>query len=277
MTIWRARALAAGALLFVVAGGVVCYKPNIQDGGLLCGPARACPDGFSCRADGTCQKGPAAPCQPGAPHLAQICTPAEGNDCDPICQSRCDCGRCNLVGVELKCTPPGTVQTGDTCTTGDNDNCAPGNICLKDCDGKIARCFRFCATDLTSDEGECKGQLCDVPVNGPGDAGTPYFVCEPPAKACNPVGDSGDCRDPALGCYITSTGVTACDCKGAAGSRGACGTYNSCTPGYRCISISGGTKCYQTCAVNAPVPDCTAPEVCKQAPGSPNYGYCDLP
>jgi hypothetical protein len=213
-------------------------------------------------------------CQASSPHMDAICPAEPGDDCDPICQSRCDCGRCNLVGTLLTCTPAGSKQTGDVCNVG-MDDCSAGNICLKDCDGKTTRCYRFCSTTSAANEAVCGGQMCDVPVNDMNNNFTGIQVCDPPQRSCNPVGDSGDCGDPALGCYITSAGVTVCDCRGTAGANGDCGTYNSCITGYRCVSLMGATKCFKTCVFGGS--DCTAPAVCKQAPGSPTYGYCDLP
>ena len=275
MTTWRYRGLAVTAVL-LVATGVRCYKPNIQDGGLLCAEGGTpCPDGFQCR-DGKCHSGPAPVCQGGSRHIDPICTPLAGSPCDPICQSGCPCGRCSLVGTGPMCTPPaGTKMTGAVCNAV-ADDCLPGNVCLKDCGGQVARCFRFCGNGNVSDESECHGQSCDVPVNNAVDGGaTNLTVCEPPTTTCNPVGDSGDCGSAALGCYVTSAGETACDCKGTSQPGMSCdGPYNSCIAGYRCIQI-GTDKCFQTCTIGGT--DCTPPQVCTAAPGSPTYGYCANP
>jgi hypothetical protein len=273
----RAPALLASAVLPVLlvlgAFGSGCYKPKIQDGGLLCGDGGACPEGFKCR-DGKCRNTPPTVCPATNPHVDMICPAQPGSPCDPICQTGCPCGRCNLNGYALDCTIAGTKDTGAICNT-TQDDCAPGNVCLNDCDGKIARCYRFCETGSASSPSVCAGQLCDVPVNDPDGGATELSVCEPPVRACNPVGDSGDCGSAALGCYITSNGVTACDCKGAAQLGDPCGPYNSCAAGLRCVFVNGATTCFQTCLVS--MPDCAAPKVCKQAPGSPTYGYCDTP
>ena len=260
-------------VLLIGLASVGCYKPNIQDGGLRCADGGACPEGFHCAGDGTCRKGGATTCEADSPHIDPICAAQPGDDCDPICQSRCECGRCNLTGTTVACTPPaGNKATGAVCSPA-NDDCAPGNICLSDCEGKTARCYRFCATASASDESVCGGQTCDVTVNDADGGMTKLVVCEPPAKACDPIGDSRDCGNDALGCYIASTGGTVCDCKGAATSGMPCSVYNTCIPGYRCISFGGPATaaCYKTCMIGGA--DCPPPSTCTHA-GSDPYGYC---
>jgi hypothetical protein len=277
MTNWGARALAAGMLVLAVGlAGAACYKPNIQDGGLLCSDAGACPEGFHCAGDGTCRQGGEMMCLPSSPHIDPICPARPGDDCDPICQSRCPCGRCNLDGSKLSCTPAGNKPTGATCNPA-SDDCSPGNVCLKDCEDKTARCFRFCANGGDS-ASVCGTQPCDNPVYDKDNMPTALSVCQPPTRACNPVGDPGDCGDPALSCYITSTGATVCDCRGPGQPDGDCGPYNSCIAGYRCVSFGTPprSRCFKTCLLIGGS-DCTAPTVCKQAPGSGTYGYCDTP
>jgi len=274
MATWRSGTLLAAAVV-LVAAGARCYKPKIQEGGLLCaegGPR--CPDGFQCAADGTCRSTPIS-CQAGQPHIAPICAGQPGDPCDPICQSGCPCGRCNLAGKGIACTPVGTKVAGDICNAA-SDDCGAGHICLNDCGGGVARCFRFCGVGTNINEDVCQGQSCDVPVDAVDGGATNLTVCEPPAKPCtNPVGDSGECGSAALGCYITSTGETACDCKGPGQAGDDCGPFNSCIVGYRCIQIGGAAKCFQTCARDNPA--CPSSQSCKSAPGSANFGYCDVP
>ena len=61
MATWGHRAVAAGAILVaVVWPGAGCFKPTIQDGGLLCAGGAdggVCPEGFYCSANGTCRLG----------------------------------------------------------------------------------------------------------------------------------------------------------------------------------------------------------------------------
>jgi hypothetical protein len=251
-----------------------CFKPNVQDAGFICADGGVCPEGLTCRADGLCHEGQPPVCQATAPPIEPICTPDPGHDCDPVCQSRCDCGRCNLVGSKLDCTPAGDKARGALCDIS-NDDCAPGNICLKDCMDKIARCFRICGNDPVGKRNDvCPGQ-CNIAVTDADKNPTPLTICEPPDVQCNPVVDSGDCGDPALGCYILNTGPTACDCKGVLAPGIECGPYNSCIPGYSCVALSGGSgkaTCLKTCQLGGPATDC-APGVCTRAQNS-NFGYC---
>src|SRR4030095_10174999 len=95
----RAWFLLLGAT-WIAAG---CFKPKVQDNGFLCAEAGtsdagACPENFHCAPTGLCKDGPAEMSTAAKPRVAQICEPDPGHDCDPICQSRCECGRCNLVG-----------------------------------------------------------------------------------------------------------------------------------------------------------------------------------
>ena len=266
----RARAwlplLAAASLV------VSCFKPDVKDGGFVCADGKKCPDGFHCAANGLCREGAPTVCQATTPPIAQICTPDPGNDCDPICQSRCDCGRCNLNGDALICTPAGAGKRGDFCNVL-QDDCAPGNVCLQDCDMKVARCFRYCGNGSVKRDDICPGQ-CNFGVNDENRNPTGLTVCDPPPVQCNPVGgNNNDCGDPALGCYVLNTGATACDCKGTiAPGGGECGPYNSCIPGYSCVSPSAGAPaaCVKTCLVGGN--DC-APASCIQA-GPGNFGFC---
>src|SRR5262249_3855798 len=155
------RRPAALALLIAGVMAAGCYKPKILDGGLLCAVGAdggVCPEGYYCAANGVCNKGDPMACD-GAPKIPPICTPDPGIDCGAICQSRCDCGRCNLVEKALKCTTVGAKATGEFCTAA-ADDCAPGNICLGECGGKVARCYRFCGNGDSVMAGVCQGQAC---------------------------------------------------------------------------------------------------------------------
>lgn len=254
----------------VAAGG--CFNPKIVDGGLLCADGGICPDGFRCAADGTCKKGSATTCQPSSPHLQAICTPDPGNDCDPVCQSRCDCGRCNLTGTKLTCVPPGTKKRGDVCSPA-ADDCEPGNICLSDCDGSFGRCYRFCGKGSVKHNEICDdGQECEIPVNDVNMAQTDLWVCPSPTKACNPVGDGAECGNPGLGCYLDGSGVaTVCECTGKSQPGDTCSFFNSCIPGYRCVSIGvAAATCRKTCTLGGS--DCPS-GTCSSIGGS-TFGFC---
>jgi hypothetical protein len=265
------------ALAFLIAlAGAGCYKPSIQDGGLRCADGGVCPEGFHCAADGTCKKGLPTTCQPTSPHIAPICSPDLGTDCDPICQSRCDCGRCTLVGTTPTCVPPGNKKTGEFCNV-DADDCEPGDVCLKECDGTFGRCYRFCGKGSVKHDDLCNGQTCSVAVSDfASGAATDYVVCSLPDKTCNPIGDNGDCGNPGLGCYLNAAGVAPlCDCRGKNQPAGDCTFLNSCVPGYRCIGFNPApATCLKTCVVAGPDggTECASGS-CTQLGGG-GFGYC---
>jgi hypothetical protein len=262
------------AVLVTSATTSGCFNPKIVDGGLLCADGGLCPDGYHCAADGTCKKGGPTKCQPASPHIAQICAPDPGIDCDPVCQSRCDCGRCTLSGSKLTCVPAGTKKRGDVCTPG-ADDCQPGNVCLADCDAAgFGRCYRFCGKGSIRHPELCdNGQDCDVPVNDQGV--TDLWVCPAPLKTCNPGGNGSDCGDPALACYLDGNGVaTTCECQGKKPPDGDCSVFNSCVAGYRCVAIGtingGAPTCLKTCAPSGS--DCPS-GTCNPI-GASAFGYC---
>jgi len=249
-----------------------CYKPNIQSGGLLCPDAGACPEGFFCAGDGHCREKMGEACKPDAARPVPLCTPEPGDDCDPICQSRCQCGGCTLVGSTFQCMPAGSKKRGDICNL-ENDDCEPGNVCFRDCGNKIGRCYRICGKGGVLNHAICEGgQRCGVTLTDRGGVATEYSLCEPPLEACNPLVDSGDCHDAALGCYLTPGGSPVCDCRGSMPPGDLCGPYNSCVPGYRCVEIFGEASCYKACRRNAS--DCTAPSTCTMLAGDSTFGYC---
>jgi len=277
----RASAVWIPFLASVVTLAAGCFKPNVQSNGFICADggvdgAGTCPEGFHCAPNHLCEEGPKKMCLPAAPHIDPIpnCTPDPGYDCDPLCQSRCECGRCTLAGNKLACTPPGTQKRGAFCDIA-NDNCEPGSICLNDCGKKVARCYRFCGSDSIARDDICPGQ-CNFGIDDANQNPTGFTVCDPPSVTCNPVGDTNtDCGDPALYCYVLSMGATACDCKGtiAAGASG-CGVYNSCVAGYSCVSLNTPTgltaTCLKTCRISGN--DCTTGG-CMRA-GLGDFGYC---
>src|SRR5216117_379114 len=68
------------------------------------------------------------------------CTPAAGLPCDPVCQSGCTCNqKCtgSSAGAATCLAILGPKQPGDPCTIsgygspGQDDDCAPGSICLR--------------------------------------------------------------------------------------------------------------------------------------------------
>jgi hypothetical protein len=164
-------------------------------------------------------------------------------------------------------------KTGDFCNV-DADDCEPGSVCLKECDGSFGRCYRFCGKgSLKHDELCSNGELCDLPVSDFSSGGnTDFVVCSLPDKKCDPVGDNADCGNAGLGCYLNAPGVAPlCDCRGKTQPATSCSLLNSCVPGYRCIGVGASpATCLKTCMVGGT--EC-APASCTQLGGG-NYGYC---
>ena len=256
------RRLVFAVLLGLACAG--CYRPSLKDGGLRCTEGGTCPEGFFCAGDGACRKVDPQ-CAADAGQVVPLCTSASGDDCDPICQSHCQCGRCNLVGSDLKCVPAGDKKRGEICNRV-KDDCAPGNTCVPDCK-TIGRCYRFCGAGVVGNAGLCEGQPCDYTAPA-GD----LLICQPPLSQCDPGGNGNDCGHPELGCYLSTAGLPVCDCRGEYAPGTSCDTYNSCIPGYRCVQI-GTRACYKTCLLANPQA-CTAPDTCKSLGGTSLYGYC---
>ena len=288
------------ALAVVSTSG--CYKPNITDGGFLCALSNnACPDGYTCGADHHCWINPAATPPPPdsgpetSPPMsdagdggeamcmvaAPLCAdgPAAGDACSPSCQKGCACGRCNVVDGKPKCTSIGSVQLGEVCTAGANDNCAPGLICLIEaCGNGLARCYRHCTSNS-----QCAGTACTIGIDDGTGASTPYSACDVPPRDCDPINATG-CPNPALNCYLNGN-VTLCDCPTKQGGLGAtCSNYSECDKNFTCIALNGEAMahCRFVCNVAAPAcPNVAAPDggvmpaSCVPAATGAKFGYCN--
>jgi hypothetical protein len=294
------RARLASLLAAIALAG--CYKPSIKDGGLVCSPANACPDGYTCAADHHCwtvppvvmptdsgmdmakdvtpPKGDAGgeggTCVPPAPMCAA--GPAAGDACSPACQRGCACGRCNVIDGKATCVSAGTVKLGDVCNAG-ADDCAPGLICLLEtCGNGLARCYQHC---ISNDQ--CAGTACTITIDDSKGNATSYTTCDVPPRACNPVaiGTSG-CPNPALNCYLTSANETLCDCPGNVAKQGMnndpCTIYSDCAAGFICISgVDGQTTphCHFVCEVANKSCPISEPNCVPAGTGS-KYGYCAM-
>ena len=272
----RNRASAATVAVLVAAlTATGCFNPKITMAVCSAPTGAFARTDFIARPTAGARTGGATKCQPASPHIEAICTPDPGNDCDPVCQSRCDCGRCTLAGTALTCVPAGTKKRGDVCTPG-ADDCEPGNVCLADCDSVIGRCYRFCGKGSVKHNELCDaGQDCDVPVNDTNQSLTDLWVCPAPIKACDPAGAGADCGNAALACYVGGNGVaTVCECEGKKQPDAACSVFNSCVAGYRCVAIAtingGAPTCLKTCALGGN--DCPSGP-CTSIGGSA-FGFC---
>ncbi len=276
MSLLTSRAMSLVTWLALLAPAA-CYNPSIKDGGFICADAgKPCPDGFSCNPmDGRCH---AASC----PKIDPICAdqPAAGKVCNPTCQTGCPCGRCNVSGSAAACTITiGTVKLGDVCTP-NNDNCAPGYICLVEsdtCGTGFGRCYQHCTTNA-----QCAtpaGRTCEIPIVDSSEKDTGYRTCSLAPATCNPlVTTTNGCASPVLGCYVSSAGTTFCDCpnsKTAVALGGVCTAYNDCGPGLVCTPQPGlaGTHCRQTCATSGSN-TCPNGQHCVAVATGAMYGYC---
>ena len=291
----RPAPMAVGwAALWAALSFASCYKPSIKDGGLVCSPANACPDGYTCAADHRCWTVPpvdsgmdlgkdtAPPKDTGeggvcvSPTPLCAAGPSAGEACSPACQRGCTCGRCNVVDGKPTCVAAGTVKLGDPCNPS-ADDCEPGLICLLEtCGNGLARCYRHC----TSND-QCDGTACTITIDDSKGNPTPYTTCDVPPRACNPVDGSG-CPNQALNCYLTSANETLCDCPGNVAKQGMnndpCTIYSDCAAGFICISgVDGQTTphCHFVCDVAKPSCPSSEPRCVPAGTGS-KYGYCAM-
>jgi hypothetical protein len=221
---------------------VGCYNTNnVKNGGLVCGKADSCPDGFECRKDGLTQgqsghcwrKGSApdsgsvmgdAPAPGRDATVGPLCTSStrgilgtpfencnysapSNSSCDPVCQSGCACDR--------RCMLKDTFD-GFSC----EDSAAPQNLIRTNgvCDGSDSlRCepgsvcvgdesCPWVCTKLCIKYEDCpKDSRCTrltlVDLNR--NPLTDVSLCSPPIENCNPTGKA-DCgtAKPRLNCYF---------------------------------------------------------------------------
>ena len=256
-----------------------CYNPGIKDGGLLCAEAgKSCPDGFKCNlADGHCY----AVLTCSVPAVTPICAdaPKAGAMCNPTCQTGCTCGRCNVSGAAAACTTSiGTVALGQICTLG-KDNCQAGYVCLLEsttCGNNVGRCYQHCTTNAQCGTG---GRTCEIPILDASDRDTGYKTCSLQAQPCNPVTTtmaSNGCPNVGLGCYLSTSGATFCDCPSRATPAilgGVCEAYNDCAIGLVCTTSTSsvGAHCRQGCT---PAGGGGCSNGLRCIPVGATYGYC---
>jgi hypothetical protein len=299
-------------LLLVGAAQLACYKPAIVDGGFKCSRdagTKACPEGFTCGSDGFCWRhadggmdmtmttdasdGGDAP----ETEVGPICYPPRANCtatpdaglCDPYCETGCSCvEKCsvNTAGA-LTCKPltagqqvrnlqePCMVQSSGTANQ--NDQCAPGLVCVEDsCGGGSGsgRCYAFCRND-----GECTNAPCNKDVGGG------FKVCDVPYRDCVPLATPNNtgCGGSQLMCYLSTTDAskTICDCEFPPGLREGdiCTKSRQCNPGLVCVPNGvGNTVCTRVCRLGM-AGDCTF-GTCKtymvNGVANATYGFCGL-
>jgi hypothetical protein len=297
------------AVLATASSVAGCYKPSVVDGKLLC-PTNACPDGFSC-VEGHCwQGGIVSPSDGGGADdmglpvdmsetevsCAQpLCTPATPPDgCDPVCQTGCGCReKCSISSAgKPVCVPimgpPRTV--GQTCSIsnynapGQDDNCAPGLVCLRP--GGQGTSNGYCFT-LCGSEADCPNSRCIPRPVAPAIENMPpptASVCDVPYNVtpCDPIAGTGCIGDRKV-CYletpdpVTNASRTVCEyVSGAFGNNQSCDWSRDCFAGFVCPENDGGADrrgvgfCLRPCDM---AHGCVSGTGSCQPYGS-TYGYC---
>ena len=120
--------------------------------------------------------------------------PIRATDCDPICQSRCDCGRCTYNGTGAVVRAAGRQEARRDLYAAAPTNARPGNICRNDCGDTDRRAATASAETAAASTTICGAeQDCEIFLNDALGNPTEMAVCGPPVQTCNPVGDSNDC------------------------------------------------------------------------------------
>jgi hypothetical protein len=216
---------------------------------------------------------------PGTP--VPLCTPTTTDPCDPVCQTGSRCDWCSQ-----KCTyaPFGTTAQA-TCAAKDpnpvavfqpcgvnysglptqDDNCAPGSICLQPINGNspsTGYCFALCHNAVQ----DCKGVACTQRMLSA--SGGTVAVCEPSYDQC---GLDGNCCDPLAPqpgscgsgrfCLLVapdqSSGHsrTVCEFSSGNGKNGAaCASAHDCSQAYTCVNDGPHNGCHRVCNTANPCP-----------------------
>jgi hypothetical protein len=211
------------------------------------------------------------------PEVPLVCSATTAGSCDPVCQI----GNCNWctekctyafdgVREQPTCASKGQKTVLQQCTLSSaglptqNDECAPGNICLAPTIGdNLTYCFSLCVS-----KADCTNVACGQrPLSA---AGGSVSVCDPPYDQC---GVDGTCCDPisGAGCPAHRVCLLVSRDPGTNHSRTVCElAYGNGRNGVTCDS---SRDCY---IGNACVPDSTCRQVCNSANDCPNSGVCTM-
>jgi hypothetical protein len=306
------RPVALDLCLLGVLSAAACYNPQIQDGGLKCGPASECPSGYTCSTvDSRCHKqgvavvpldGPGgAGGGPGTDGAEGMCTmavapygPFEGcaasttGGCDQVCQAGCACNevcRPAAGGAVCKAQPQPFAQQYERCDNG-NDTCRPGMICIEELENRpdcAAHCYRLCKTDANCPTGATCTETIQVGGQAVGNA------CSIPVEECNPFGQAKCAMQllrplPSFACYMVpgNPDLTACQCAGMVKVGDSCKYRFDCEAGAECIGVAGGTPgggigyCRKVCAIGALAGGgaCPTGQACIKIAKGTKFGYC---
>jgi hypothetical protein len=214
-----------GLVAVVAAGG--CYNTlNITNGGLVCGPNDACPEGFHCVKDsqaGHCWKNGTGPDAGGTasdtasgttdavgplactianatplfgPFPADKCSPVDQpapGSCDPVCQAGCPCDRrCVLSSTydsfQCEASPqnPSTFVDVQQTCTGSRSESCAPGSVCINDDVCPWLCFRTCRKDLDCGTNSRCSALGILDLSSNPVANV--YLCTPPIESCNPSG-----------------------------------------------------------------------------------------
>jgi hypothetical protein len=194
----------------------------------------------------------------------------------------CEAAVCESAGKVVSCptdrlchasTTDPRPDKGGVCSGPQNDNCAPGNVCLNFGDLN-SYCFQLCTSSTNCDGGACAGRTLE--------GSTLVRVCDPTPISCT----TGSCCDPInnIGCSGRQCYLVAPISAAAADSRTVC-EYESgdkktglgctssreCSPGWACSVLpedlpAGSGSCQRVCSMLNPT--------CPCRPYNNQYGFC---
>lgn len=210
------RAVLLASTLFVLAAG--CFSKPQPECAFLCGDGDACPDGYSCRADGWCKLASVAdgfdcgdlPAD-ASPPPDEAPTPDSGTDAGTDAGGLPQGAVCSS-GDECASTFCSDSRCCDTACAGDCDVCSASLGATEDgtCTPRAASFVCRASTDSCDAPENCTGTTADCPADGvvgAGDPGTPdcgAYLCDGTNASCPTTCDGNeDCDNPAT-CNLTT-------------------------------------------------------------------------
>ena len=300
-------AIRLGLFAAFVAGG--CYNTlNVKNGGLVCGPNDACPDGFQCIKDsqaGHCWKNGTGPdaggtgsdtttvktdvanplactvadaTPPFGPFPTDKCSAVDQavpGTCDPVCQAGCACDRRCVVNTttyaSFECEDSAQAPSGFVPVQGTCSSDAS-----KCAPGSVCindevcpyLCFRTCRKDI-----DCpSNSRCSVLtlLDKTSQPVPNVFLCTPPIENCSPAG--------AANCATTRTDFNCVFLAGLTGLGTTDSTVCDCRTSHNQAVGASCATLPDDCVPGAVCVDGTCRQICdRQATGTacPGVGVCN--